>query len=124
MYIKDPASGKWTAVPGMESLYSSVFDAIDPNHIDELIKEISIDNFKSLGTDSLNGKPMRVYQYTTTTTQAGITSTGTTKIWIGVSDGLPYKSEADGEVVGQAGSKSHTVTTYEYDPSITIEPPV
>ena len=49
-----------------------------------------VEKFRALGTESLDGRPMRVYQYETVTKVADVTTTGTGKAWIGANDGLPY----------------------------------
>jgi hypothetical protein len=50
--------------------------------------------------------------------------TGTTRIWIGAIDGLPYKLESEQDSVITKGEKTKTVITVEYDSSIKIEAPI
>lgn len=48
---------------------------------------------------------------------------GTTKLWVRDSDGLPIKQESTVGVPGKQFTIK-TMQTYEYDPSIKIEPPI
>jgi hypothetical protein len=90
----------------------------DPKMIDELSKNTEI---KFLGTDVLDGTPTLVYQYTTTNA-FGSGMTSTSKTWIGTADSLPRKSEVEADVNNQK-SKT-TITYYDYNAGISIEPPI
>jgi len=73
---------------------------------------------KLIGAEVLDGTPTTVYQYTTTI-KTPTPTTVTSKVWIGVADGLPRKMES----TTKAGVK--TVTTYyDYNANIVIEPPI
>lgn len=73
---------------------------------------------KFLGPEILDGIPTLVYQYTTTI-KTPVTATTVSKVWIGVADQLPRKSEA----LGQSGSKTTTLY-YDYNANIIIEAPI
>jgi hypothetical protein len=75
---------------------------------------------KFVGPDTLGGMPMLVYQYTLDNA-GGLTGKSVTKTWVSVADGLPRKSESDGEY---AGTKTKTVSTVsDYNADIKIELP-
>jgi hypothetical protein len=84
---------------------------------------------QSLGTDTLNGKSMQVYQFSTSSQANPLLATGTTKLWVGADDGLPYQSQTnattDAALFGQTLNGQATITSvYTYDSSITIQPPM
>lgn len=72
-------------------------------------------NGKILGSESFNGTPTQVYQYSIT--REGVTST--IKLWIGVSDHLPRKVEIESEA---AAIKTLTTILYTYQ-NIEIQAP-
>ncbi|MCA1635071.1 MAG: hypothetical protein LC802_15625 [Acidobacteria bacterium] len=89
----------------------------DPKVIEELTKGAEI---KFLGPDTLDGMPMLVYQYTLDNV-GGLAVKSVTKTWVAVSDGLPRKSESEGEF---QGTKSKTVSKVsDYNADIKIELP-
>lgn len=118
------AGGQWQALPAAQAASDAVFAALDPNQIDAMMQDIVIDKFKSLGVEMLDGKPMRTYEYITSTAVGSETIEGTNKIWIGVADGLPYKSEGTSTAPAALGGKSQTSSMYEYDNNIKIEAPM
>ena len=120
------AGGSWQALPAAAAgpATESIFAAIDPAQVDTMMQDMVIDKFKSLGTETLNGKQMNTYQYVTKSTVAGTTIETTQKTWIGVADGLPYKSEGTSTDSATPGVTSQTVSVYEYDNSIKIEAPM
>ena len=69
----------------------------------------------------ITARQMMVYTYSSKVSFAGIDSTSTSKVWIGVSDNLPHKAIVDGEALGV---KSTTTQIISYDPSIKIEAPM
>jgi hypothetical protein len=102
---------------------------IDPDASKKL--EESISDVQFIGTDSLNGKPVRAYQYQSKTKIGDTESTVQTKLWIGVADNLPYKMIVDGETATAdastgkvVGVKATSTILYEYDPTIKIALPV
>lgn len=87
-----------------------------------------------LRLDELDGRPMVVYGYQSTTVSEGIELHSQIEMWIGLADGLVYQMVTDGETLsvstdanGQSVSlavPAHTVTMIEYDSAISIEPPI
>ena len=77
-----------------------------------------ITDAKFVGEDVINGKPVYVYAYH----NKGMDGIGEndSKLWVGRSDGLPARIEA----TYKSGVLTSVTVDYEYDPSITIEPPV
>lgn len=114
-YMK-ASGGQWMKSPvDMGSMISSFRD---PKVLDELTKGAEI---KFVGPDMLDGKPMLVYTYTLNN-PAGVNLKSVAKSWIAVSDGLPRKTETDGEF---GGIKSKTIATMsDYNGDIKIEPPI
>ncbi len=93
--------------------------------------EESISDIQFMGADSLNGKPMQVYQYQNKTKIGDADSTAQSKVWIGVEDHLPYKMVMDGETASLdsstgkvVGVKSTATISFEYDPAIKIDLPL
>ena len=107
--------GPWTKLPvDMGGMISSFKD---PKTIEELNKGAEV---KFIGPDTLDGAPMLVYQYALDNV-GGLAGKTVTKTWVAVSDGLPRKSESDGEF---QGIKSNTVFTIsDYNTDIKIERP-
>ena len=97
----------------------------DSATIDQLTKQIT--DAKVIGPDTLDGKPMMVYQYALTfkVNDAGAESSSITKMWVG-NDSLPYKLESDGStnITGKT-TTSHTVNIYsDYNTDFKIVAPI
>ena len=97
----------------------------DAATIDELTKHIT--DATVIGPDTLDGKPMMVYQYALTfkVNDAGAESSSITKMWVG-NDSLPYKLESDGStnITGKT-TTSHTVNIYsDYNADFKIVAPI
>ena len=97
----------------------------DAATIDELTKHIT--DAKVVGPDTLDGKPMMVYQYALTVkvNDAGAESSSITKMWVG-DDRLPYKLESDGStnITGKT-TTSHLVNIYSgYNTDLKIAAPI
>ena len=97
----------------------------DPATIDQLTKQIT--DAKVIGPDTLDGKPMIVYQYAFSfkVNDAGAESSSITKMWVG-DDSLPYKLESDGStnLTGKT-TTSHTVNIYsDYNADFKIVAPI
>ncbi|MBA3243524.1 MAG: hypothetical protein H0T60_20055 [Acidobacteria bacterium] len=107
--------GPWTKSPmDMGGMLNSFRD---PKVIEDLTKGAEV---KFIGPDTLGGMPMLVYQYTLDNF-GGVAMKSVTKTWVAVSDGMPRKSESDGEF---QGTKSKTFITYsDYNADIKIELP-
>lgn len=78
------------------------------------------------GQDVVNGLPAKVYQFSYVFDGGGQKKNTKTKMWIGINDNLPYKTETDRElIVGSHVVKSKTTITFsDFDTDIKIEPPV
>lgn len=109
-------NGNWVETPlNVTSVIGSLMNSTLTQEV-----ENNISDAKLVGADSLNGKPMTVYQFNNTFTQNNINITTTTKLWVGVSDGLPYQEVIQGNLNGIASTITNLV---EYDPNIQIQDP-
>jgi hypothetical protein len=81
-------------------------------------------DIKSVGTETIDGVQMNIYQYPVHTQQMkGLK--GTAKTWFSTPDGLPHKTESEGEtMVGGKNIRTNTVITYyDFGAPIEIERP-
>lgn len=97
----------------------------DPATIEQLTTYIT--DAEVIGPDTLDGKPMTVYQYKLTfkVNDAGAESSSVVKMWVGT-DSLPYKLESDSSsnITGKMTS-SHLVNLYsDYNADFAIVAPV
>jgi hypothetical protein len=79
---------------------------------------------KFVGTETIDGVPMNIYEYPVHTPQMkGLK--GTAKTWFSAIDKLPHKTESEGEtMVGGKNIHTNTVITYyDYGAPIEIERP-
>jgi hypothetical protein len=119
------SGGKWAVSP--VDLSSTVFGQFDPKTIEELKNSIVTSNVKLIGPDVLDGRPVLVTTYDTLVKGLGPGGSdihGSARLWVGATDGLPYRRESTQDSAVTAGAKTTTVTTYEYDPNIKIEKPI
>jgi hypothetical protein len=114
-YIKNP-NGGWVKSPIDGSEMIKAFR--DPKMLDELAKTADV---KFVGADMLDGAPMLVYQYTQNNPM-GMKVRNTAKTWLSVADGLPRKTETEGEFEGKKIKTSITISDYNAD--IKIDAPV
>lgn len=113
-YIKGP-DGRWVRTPVDAGALIKGFR--DPKMLDELKKTTDI---KFVGRDTLEGQPMLVYEYTQTN-PLGVKMKAVSKTWLSAADGLPRKTETEGELDGK---KTQTVVTIsDYNTDIKIEAP-
>jgi hypothetical protein len=106
--------GPWTKFPvDMGGMISSFKD---PKIIEELRKGGEV---KFVGPDTLDGKPMLVYQYTMDKVGA-VAIKSVTKTWVSVADGMPRKSESDAEYQGTKLKTVYTVSDYNTDIKIDL----
>jgi hypothetical protein len=95
----------------------------DPKAIDAIAEKAEV---KYLGTDTLNGAPMLVYQYTMKDL-LGPGKDGVSKVWIGATDSLQHQVESESDVdplnTGKMIHTKITATFYDYDADIKIEAP-
>jgi len=115
MYMKMPDGG-WMKSPVDASEMIKTFR--DPKMLDELVKTAEV---KFIGPDTLDGAPMLVYQYTQNNPM-GMNLKSTAKTWLSVADGLPRKTETEGEFNGQKTKTLITISDYNAD--IKIESPL
>ncbi|HZH89819.1 MAG TPA: hypothetical protein VEX70_04275 [Pyrinomonadaceae bacterium] len=115
MYMKTP-KGEWAKSPIDASSMIKAFR--DPKMLDELTKTADV---KLVGPDMLDGAPMLVYEYTQTNPM-GMNLKNTSRTWLSVADGLPRKTESEGEFDGKKTKTLVTMTDYNAD--IKIESPV
>ncbi|HEX8458813.1 MAG TPA: hypothetical protein VF656_16070 [Pyrinomonadaceae bacterium] len=114
-YVKVP-NGQWVRSPIDAGQMIKAFR--DPKMLDELAKTADV---KLVGTDNIDGAPMLVYQYTQTN-PLGMQLKANSKTWVAVADGLPRKTETEGEM---GGKKSKTlINMSDYNADIRIEAPV
>jgi len=114
-YVKMPNAG-WTKSPIDARPMLKAFR--DPKMLDELAKTAEV---KLVGPDTLDGAPMLVYQYTQNNA-LGMNIKSHSKTWLAVADGLPRKTETEGEFDGK---KTKTlITMSDYNADIKIEAPV
>lgn len=108
-------NGAWQQLPIDAS--QMIAAVRDPKMIDELRKNAEV---KLIGPDTLDGKPMTVYQYTLRKAM-GTDMTSRAKAWISVDDSLPRRMETETEIKGKI-SKA-TITYFDYNADIKIDPP-
>ena len=114
-FVKLP-TGQWQKVPINANEMISSFR--DPKMIEELRNSTDV---KFLGTDSLDGVPVKIYQYTVKNA-FGTNMTSTSKAWIATNDNLPRRMEVEADVNGKP-SKT-LITYYDYNADIKILPPM
>jgi hypothetical protein len=108
--------GEWRRFPvDMSQMISAIRD---PKMLDELAKASDV---KFVGPDTLDGSPMLVYEYTLDNA-FGSKVKSHAKTWVAVADGLPRRSESEGEFGGVKTKTEMTVSDYNSD--IKIEPPI
>lgn len=80
---------------------------------------------KSIGTETIDGATMNVYQLTYNVKDEDIEETykGTGKIWIGATDHLAHKSEMESQS-SDSPRASKMTTTYDYKTDVKIESPM
>jgi hypothetical protein len=95
----------------------------DPKLIDAIAEKAEV---KYLGTDTLDGAPMLVYQYTIKDL-LGPGKDGVSKIWIGATDRLQHQLVSETDVdplnTGKLIHSKVTGTFYDYNADIKIETP-
>jgi hypothetical protein len=108
--------GSWQRVAtGLQSQMKAVRD---PQMVEQLRQASEA---KFIQPDMLDSKPMLVYEYTSNNLM-GVEGKITVKTWVGMFDGLPYKSEFESET-GSRKAKG-VLTWYDYNADIRIEPPL
>ena len=96
--------------------------------------EATISEVQYVREDTLEGKAVVVYSYTSTTKANDIELHSQTELWVGAKDGLPYKMVIDGEILSLSTDpntgenkfqtvQALTTSLVEFDPTIKIEAP-
>jgi hypothetical protein len=115
VYYRLGAAGGWSQAPTIITGTAGIAAfLLDPRKI----LEAAVNNTKNvtLGKpDTINGKPMLVLNYAPTGTEDPNQSSGT--LWIGATDGLPYRL-TDNDPNGSTASMN-----FDYTTPIKIEPP-
>ncbi len=115
--------GEWVASPA--DMTDSVFNFVDPATIDRLSRQVAPESVKFVGSDTLNGLPMWMIEYSSVAKNSApgggdVNTKG--KVWIGVNDGLPYKAEGTADAGADGTSKTSVI--YEYNLDLKIEQPI
>ncbi len=111
-------NGKWAVSPmSSKTVLQSAFLALTAEQLD-----LTISDAKAVGSEAVNGEQARVYTFTSTTDlgESGKIISAV-KLWVNARSGLPVKQEIAGEA---GGVKSNTVQMIEYDPTISVVPPM
>jgi len=111
-------NGKWAVSPmSSKTVLQSAFLALTAEQLD-----LTISDAKAVGSEAVNGEQARVYTFTSTTDlgESGKIISAV-KLWVSARSGLPVKQEIAGEA---GGVKSTTVQMIEYDPTISVVPPM
>ncbi len=113
---------KWIKSPiNMGEMMSGL---LNQQNIEAMLKEMDVADLKFVGADTVNGKPMWVYQHTTSMKAGDQTIKSQGKSWLGITDKLVYKIESEADSLVNKGSKTKTTVLYDYDPNIKIEAPI
>ncbi|MBN2501675.1 MAG: hypothetical protein JXB38_12910 [Anaerolineales bacterium] len=117
------ADSQWAVLPMQAD------QLINPNALEEL--EATLQDLQYLGTETLNGELADVYSYQSQTTIGESQVPQTSRLWLGASDGLPYKIVIDGQIATMdartgkiEGIPAVTTQVITYDPDLTIEAPI
>lgn len=128
VYLRTSKDEPWqeTAIPGIAYL------GIPPTTEEAVSAYVEGGEF--VRYDTLNGKPVGVYRYATTSKSSDITLHSQVELWVGPADGLPYQMITDGETLKMAvdpatgenkasAEKALTTSLIVFDKTITIEAP-
>lgn len=96
----------------------------DPKLAEEIAKSADV---KYLGTDTLEGAPMLIYQYTIKDL-LGPGKDSVSKIWIGATDNMQHQRESENDyespTTGKTDHSKSTSVFFDYNTDIKIEPPM
>lgn len=129
-YMSSPNG--WMKIDAQSAALTTVNPLLgDQSQIEEYIDQNkgSWANARLVGTETVNGKSTRVYEYTVSVPYTVGDQTTTTdslqKLWIGEADNLPYQLQVNSEV-NLGGDDVTTTTTfsfYDYNADIKIDVP-
>jgi len=94
----------------------------NPDVVDQIAKSIDV---KVIGSDVLDGTATTIYQYTLGSTDNKDFNISA-KTWVAAGDGLPRKTESEGDL-SLGGRQIHTksiITYYDYGADIKIDKPL
>jgi hypothetical protein len=115
-YLRQGANGTWTkmALPAGAAPPAPPGTLFDPKAFVTAI--VNTKGISFSGPDVLDGKPMLTFTYTPDPSENSDVVSG--KLWVGATDGLPYK--------GQATQKDGSVLTvvFSYNTGVQINPPI
>ena len=108
--------GQWMAMP-MDM--SAMAKSYGPEAMRQMFDNMT--NAKDLGESTLEGRKVRGYEYDTFVTMMGFKAESHVKVWIDADTKVVVRQESDTSAGGQ---QSKVVQEYEYDSSISIDPPM
>ena len=109
----------WQKFPA--SLGDTIKQFRNPDVVDEIAKSVDV---KVIGSDMINGTATTIYQYTLGSPDNKDFNISA-KTWVATADGLPRKTESEGDVnlgARQIHTKS-VISYYDYEADIKIDQP-
>ena len=79
-----------------------------------------IQSAKFVGSETLNGVDVNIYEYTSSGDQYGVQVDATSRVWVDKSRGLPIKQETNSTAGGVSSTSTQLIT---YDPAIQVKAP-
>ena len=113
-YMKQ--GGQWMKMP-MDM--SAMIQSMTPGAIRQQFENMT--NAKALGEKTIDGETLLGYEYDTSATMMGIKAESHVVAWVDPDTKRIVRQEVEGKAMGQT---SKTVQVYEYDDSISIDPPM
>ena len=113
-YMKQ--GGQWIALP-MDM--SAMVKSLSPEAVRQTFDNMT--NAKELGESEIGGRKVKGYEYDTFATIMGIRAESHVRVFIDPETKLVVRQETDNKAAGQT---SQVAQDYEYDASISIEPPL
>jgi hypothetical protein len=80
-----------------------------------------IKTVKQVGSETLDGIPCRIYEYTYAGEQFGVSTSGKVRLWVAEDDALPIKQITESEAAGYSATST---IGYDYGPSLSVDPPI
>jgi hypothetical protein len=128
VYIKPAGTSEWQTDPTPATVYLG--EAVTEQSIRATLGEVVY-----LGTDQFDGRPVRRYRYSSTVRSGEIELHSETDLWVGQTDGLPYRMVIDGETLAVSTDpatgesvvqavKTQTTSIIAFDPLLEIAPPI
>jgi len=104
------------------SLGDTIKQFRNPDVVDEIAKSVDV---KVIGSELVDGTETKIYQYTLGNSENKDFHTNA-KTWVAAGDGLPRKTESEGDL-SLGGRQIHTksiITYYDYGADIKIDKPL